>query len=156
MLPNKLFDNIDTRILKALQRNGRLQNNELAKEVGLSNSACLRRVHQLEESGVIDNYVALLNPKKVNANLVVYVLGSFFEENQALRERFIFEVKLIPQIIECHLMAGSYDFVLKMAVADLEEFNAIKNRYLTKDIGIKHLKSEVTLKTIKSTTELPL
>lgn len=60
----KRFDNIDTRILKALQRNGRLQNNELANEIGLSNSACLRRVNQLEESGVIDSYVALLNPKK--------------------------------------------------------------------------------------------
>ena len=57
----KRFDNIDTRILKALQRNGRLQNNEQANEIGLSNSACLRRVNQLEENGVIDNYVALLN-----------------------------------------------------------------------------------------------
>ena len=90
----KYFDNIDTRILKALQRNGRLQNNELANEIGLSNSACLRRVNHLEESGVIDNYVALLNPKKVNCNLIVYALGSFFEEDPELKERFIFEVKI--------------------------------------------------------------
>ncbi|QEH44994.1 Lrp/AsnC family transcriptional regulator [Aggregatibacter actinomycetemcomitans] len=152
----KLFDNIDTRILKALQRNGRLQNNELAKEVGLSNSACLRRVNQLEESGVIDGYAALLHPKKLNCNLLVYVQGTFFEEDPELKERFIFEVKLIPQITECHLMAGSYDFILKMWVSDLEEFNSIKNKYLTKDIGIKTLKSEVSLKTVKSTTELPL
>ena len=109
----KLFDNIDTRILKALQRNGRLQNNELAKEIGLSNSACLRRVNHLEESGVIDGYTALLNPKKLNRNLLVYVQGTFFEEDPALKERFIFEVKLIPQITECHLMAGSYDFYFK-------------------------------------------
>ena len=156
MATKRLFDNIDTRILKTLQRDGRLQNNELAKQIGLSNSACLRRVRQLEESGVIDNYVALLNPKRVQANLVVYVLGSFAEENQQLRERFIFEIKLIPQIIECHLMAGSYDFVLKMIVSDLEQFNEIKSRYLTKEIGIKTLKSEVILKTVKQTTELPL
>ena len=103
----KLFDNIDTRILKALQRNGQLQNNELAKEVGLSNSACLRRVNSLEENGVIDGYVALLNPKKVNCNLTVYVQGTFFEEDPELKERFIFEIKLIPQVLECHLMAGS-------------------------------------------------
>ena len=126
----KRFDNIDTRILKALQRNGRLQNNELANEIGLSNSACLRRVNQLEESSVIDSYVALLNPKKINCHLIVYALGSFFEEDPELKERFIFEVKLIPQIT--------------------------KNTYLNSRLGIKTLKSEVTLKTVKSTTELPL
>ena len=152
----KCFDNIDTRILKALQRNGRLQNNELANEIGLSNSACLRRVNQLEESGVIDSYVALLNPKKVNCNLIVYALGSFFEEYPELKERFIFEVKLIPQIIECHFMAGTFDFLLKLCVSDLEEFNHIKTTYLNSRLGIKTLKSEVTLKTVKSTTELPL
>ena len=152
----KRFDNIDTRILKALQRNGRLQNNELANEIGLSNSACLRRVNQLEESGVIDNYVALLNPKKVNCNLIVYALGSFFEEDPELKERFIFEVKLIPQIIECHFMAGTFDFLLNLCVSDLEEFNHIKTTYLNSRLGIKTLKSEVTLKTVKSTTELPL
>ena len=152
----KCFDNIDTRILKALQRNGRLQNNELANEIGLSNSACLRRVNQLEESGVIDSYVTLLNPKKVNCNLIVYALGSFFEEDPELKERFIFEVKLIPQIIECHFMAGTFDFLLKLCVSDLEEFNHIKTTYLNSRLGIKTLKSEVTLKTVKSTTELPL
>ena len=152
----KRFDNIDTRILKALQRNGRLQNNELANEIGLSNSACLRRVNQLEESGVIDSYVALLNPKKVNCNLIVYALGSFFEEDPELKERFIFEVKLIPQIIECHFMAGSFDFLLKLNVSDLDQFNYIKNTYLNSRLGMKTLKSEVTLKTVKSTTELPL
>ena len=152
----KYFDNIDTRIFKALQRNGRLQNNELANEIGLSNSACLRRVNHLEESGVIDNYVALLNPKKVNCNLIVYALGSFFEEDPELKERFIFEVKLIPQITECHFMAGSFDFLLKLNVSDLDQFNYIKNTYLNSRLGIKTLKSEVTLKTVKSTTELPL
>ena len=152
----KCFDNIDTRILKALQRNGRLQNNELSNEIGLSNSACLRRVNQLEESGVIDSYVALLNPKKVNCHLIVYALGSFFEEDPELKERFIFEVKLIPQIIECHFMAGTFDFLLKLCVSDLEEFNHIKTTYLNSRLGIKTLKSEVTLKTVKSTTELPL
>lgn len=155
-MPVGKFDNVDKRILKALQRNGRLQNNDLAKQIGLSNSACLRRVNQLEESGVIDGYVALLNPKKVNANLVIYVLGSFLNEDQAMRERFMFELKLIPQVLECHLMAGSYDFILKMCVADLDEFNHIRLHYLNQDIGIQSLKSEVILKTVKSTTELPL
>ena len=112
-------------------------------------------MNQLEENSVINNYV-LLNPKKVNCNLIVYALGSFFEEDPELKERFIFEVKLIPQITECHFMAGSFDFLLKLNVSDLDQFNYIKNTYLNSRLGIKTLKSEVTLKTVKSTTELPL
>lgn len=155
-MSNKVLDNIDTRILRALQRNGRLHNNELANEVGLSNSACLRRVNMLEQSGIINKYVAILDAKKLKCGLTVYALGSFFEENIAQRERFIFEMKLIPQVTECHLMAGDYDFLIKLQVADLDEFYTCKNKYLTKELGIKNLKSEIILKTVKNTTELPL
>ena len=155
-MSNKILDNIDTRILRALQRNGRLQNNELAREVGLSNSACLRRVNLLEESGIISKYTAILDPNKINCNLTVYALGSFFDEDVKQRERFIFEMKLIPQVIECHLMAGDYDFILKLQVADLEEFYHCKKKYLTKELGIKNIKSEIILKTVKNITELPL
>ena len=155
-MSNKILDNIDTRILRALQRNGRLQNNELAREVGLSNSACLRRVNLLEESGIISKYTAILDPKKINCNLTVYALGSFFDEDVKQRERFIFEMKLIPQVIECHLMAGDYDFILKLQVADLEECYHCKKKYLTKELGIKNIKSEIILKTVKNITELPL
>ena len=155
-MSNKILDNIDTRILRALQRNGRLQNNELAREVGLSNSACLRRVNLLEESGIISKYTAILDPKKINCNLTVYALGSFFDEDVKQRERFIFEMKLIPQVIECHLMAGDYDFILKLQVADLEEFYHCKKKYLTKEVGNKNIKSEIILKTVKNITELPL
>lgn len=155
-MKQKQLDNIDTRILRALQRNGRLQNTELAEEVGLSNSACLRRVNILEEKGIIDHYVALLNPAKLNCNFTIFVLGSFFEEDYKKRERFIFEMKLLPQIAECHLMAGNYDFILKVLVSDLAEFNQLKAKYLNKEIGIKNIKSEIILNTIKNTTELPL
>ncbi|MDU8925170.1 Lrp/AsnC family transcriptional regulator [Pasteurellaceae bacterium LIM206] len=151
-----LLDNIDTRILRALQQNGRLQNNELAQKIGLSNSACLRRVNLLEQKGIINKYVAILEPKKLNCNLTVYVLGSFFEEDLKLRERFIFEMKFIPQVTECHLMAGDYDFIVKLQVADIDEFYAYKKRYFTKELGVKNLKSEISLKTVKNTTELPL
>lgn len=155
-MANKVLDNIDTRILRALQQNGRLQNNELAQEIGLSNSACLRRVNQLEQNGFINKYTAILDPKKLNCNLTVYILGSFFEEDIKQRERFIFEMKLIPQVTECHLMAGDYDFILKLQVSDLDEFYLCKKKYLTKELGIKNLKSEIILKTVKNTTELPL
>ena len=88
--------------------------------------------------------------------MIVYVLGTFDDEDLRKRERFVFEMKLLPNIIECHLMAGDYDFILKVQVADLEQFNAFKERYLNKDIGIRNTKSEIILKTIKNTTEMPL
>lgn len=156
MTKNKPLDNIDMRILRALQANGRLQNNELAHEVGLSNSACLRRVNIMEEKGIIDKYVAILNPQKLNCNLTIYVFGWFIEEDNKKRERFIFEMKLVPNVVECYLMAGDYDFIIKLLVSDLEEFNQIKNRYLNKETGIQNIKSEIILKVIKNTTEIPL
>lgn len=155
-MKNNKLDNIDCRILRALQHNGRLQNTELAEQVGLSCSACLRRVNILEEKGIIDRYVALLNPGKVNCSVTVYVLGSFFEEDYKKRERFIFEMKLIPQVNECHLIAGEWDFILKLHVKNLDEFHKIRCKYLNKDIGIKNVKSEIILQTIKDSTELPL
>ncbi|EIJ69492.1 Lrp/AsnC family transcriptional regulator [Pasteurella bettyae] len=155
-MTHKILDNIDTRILRALQRNGKLQNNELANEIGLSNSACLRRVNILEEKGIIHKYTAILDPQKINCNLTVYALGCFLDEDVAQRERFMYEMKLIPQVTECHLMMGDYDFILKLQVADLDEFYTCRKKYLTKELGIKNIKSEICLKTVKNTTELPL
>ena len=156
MPKEKPLDNIDIRILRALQKNGRLHNNELAQEIGLSNSACLRRVNILEENEIIDHYTAILNPQKLHCQLSAYVFGSFIEEDNSKRERFIFEMKLVPNIVECHLMAGDYDFVVKIRAADLDEFHRIKTKYLNKEIGVKNVKSEIVLQTIKESTELPL
>jgi len=131
----KLFDNIDTRILKALQRNGRLQNNELANEIGLSNSACLRRVNHLEENGVIDSYVALLNPKKVNCHLIVYVQGTFFEEDSELKERFInlwsnFE-EIYTRFNECLAQQGlAYEGALYREVVEKTEIDFQNDNYI--------------------------
>ena len=156
MPKEKPLDNIDIRILRALQKNGRLHNNELAQEIGLSNSACLRRVNILEENEIIDHYTAILNPQKLHCQLSAYVFGSFIEEDNSKRERFIFEMKLVPNIVECHLMAGDYDFVVKIRAADLDEFHRIKTKYLNKETGVKNVKSEIVLQTIKDSTELPL
>ncbi|WP_386694708.1 Lrp/AsnC family transcriptional regulator [Lonepinella sp. MS14435] len=155
-MPTKILDNTDLRILRALQQNGKQQNNELAETIGLSSSACLRRVNLLEQSGVIDKYVCLLNPKKLNLNVTIYILGSFIEEDLKLKERFIFEMRLIPQITECHFMAGDYDFILKIQTHDLDEFYSLQKQYLTTSLGIKNLKTEIILQTVKNTTELPL
>lgn len=150
------LDNTDRRILRALQQNARLANNELADQIGLSNSACLRRVKILEESGVINRYVAICDAEKLQYPFIIYVYGTFLEEDYKVRERFIFEMKLLPQVSECHLLASDYDFILKVRVKDLEEFHQLKKNYLNKGIGIRNIKSDIVVKAIKDSTELPL
>lgn len=155
-MKNNRLDNIDRRILRALQQNARLANNELADQIGLSCSACLRRVKILEESGIIKRYAALCDAEKLHYPFIIYVYGTFLEEDYKIRERFIFEMKLLPQISECHMISSDWDFILKVYVKNLDEFHQLKKDYLNKGIGIKNIKSDIVVKTIKDTTDLPL
>ncbi len=150
------LDNLDRRILRALQQNARLANNELASMIGLSCSACLRRVKILEENGYIKRYVALCDAKKLKYPFLIFAYGTFLEEDHKIRERFIFEMKLLPQISECYLISSDYDFMLKIHVQNLEEFHQLKKDYLNKGIGIRNIRADIVVKTIKNTTELPL
>src|SRR5580658_9430847 len=100
------LDKIDRRILRALQEDGRIQNVDLARKVGLSPSPCLRRVRILEESGVIDRYVALLDASKIGAGLTIFARIWLKAQDAQTVEIFTEEIKRLPQIVECHLMAG--------------------------------------------------
>lgn len=150
------LDNIDRRILRALQQDGHIANTDLADQIGLSCSACLRRVKILEVENIIERYVTILNKNELGYPFTIYVYGSFLEEDYKVRERFIFEMKMLPEVSECHLISSDYDFILKMHVRDLNEFHQIKKNYLNKNIGIKNIKSDIVVKTIKETTDLPL
>ena len=107
MAENFRIDSLDKRILRSLQRNGRIQNVDLAKEVGLSPSPCLRRVRLLEDVGVIDRYVAILNPEKINQSMVVFAQVWLSDQTMETTERFVYEIKLLPQIIECYPFSTS-------------------------------------------------
>ncbi len=150
------IDAIDKRILRALQRNGRLQNVELAKEVGLSASPCLRRVRLLEEAGIIDRYVALLNTNKIGKSLTVYARIWLSEQSSELTERFLYEIKLLPQIVECYVMAGECDFMLRIVAEDLEDYRRFQVNYLARIKGVQNIKTEIPLQVIKYTTEIQL
>lgn len=150
------LDALDKRILRSLQRNGRLQNIELAKEVGLSPSPCLRRTRILEEEGIIARYTAILDPKKIDQALTVYAQVWLSNQTSEVIEHFIHEIKLLPQITECHLMAGNSDFLLKIVAADLDDYRRFQMGYLSRIRGVQNIKTEIPLQTIKSTTELPL
>ncbi len=151
-----LMDQMDKRILQALQQNGKLQNNDLAEKIGLSPSPCLRRVKQLEEEGIIDRYVALVNPQKVNLGLTVFARIWLRSQDERTVNQFIDTIMNIPEIAECQLMAGDCDFFLRIVVSDLEAYRKFQINHLNKIAGIQNVKTEIPLQTIKLTTELPL
>src|SRR5260370_31893463 len=114
-----MLDDIDKRTLRTLQRDGRLQNVELAKKVGLSPSPCLRRVRLLEESGVIERYVAMVDGSKVGMGLTLFVRGWFKAQDAETTSRFTEAIKKLPQVVECHLMAGVCHALLRIINTDI-------------------------------------
>jgi Lrp/AsnC family leucine-responsive transcriptional regulator len=150
------IDAIDRRILTALQRDGRLQNVELAKEVGLSPSPCLRRVRLLEESGVIDRYVAVLNANKVGKGLTVFARIWLTGQDAETVDHFTDEIQLLPEVVECHLMAGDCDFLLRIVAADLDDYRLFQIKHLTRIKGVQSVKTEIPMQKIKLTSALPV
>jgi DNA-binding Lrp family transcriptional regulator len=150
------MDKIDRRILQTLQQDGKLANNELAQRVGLSASPCLRRVKQLEDTGIIEKYVALVNPQKVNLGLTVFARIWLKGQDAKTVNHFIDSVRGIPEIVECQLMAGDCDFFLRIVVSDLDAYRKFQIQHLNKITGIQNVKTEIPLQSIKQTTELPL
>ena len=150
------MDQIDKRILQTLQHNGKLQNNELASLVGLSPSPCLRRVKQLEEDGVIEKYVALLNPQKVNLGLTVFARIWLKEQDEKTVNAFVDAIQEMNEVVECQLMAGDCDFFLRIVVADLDAYRKFQIKRLNRISSIQNVKTEIPLQTIKRTTVLPI
>ncbi|AOJ03096.1 MULTISPECIES: Lrp/AsnC family transcriptional regulator [Burkholderia] len=150
------FDAIDRRILQALQRDGRLQNVELAKEVSLSPSPCLRRVRLLEKAGVIERYVAVLNPAKVGKGLTVFTRVWLKEQDADTVDHFAEAVRQLPQVVECHLMAGDCDFLLRVVAADIDDYRQFQMHHLTRIKGVQSVKTEIPLQKVKLTSEVPV
>lgn len=150
------LDEIDRRILRELQRDGRLQNVELAKRVGLSPSPCLRRVRLLEEAGVIDRYVALLNPTQIGMGLTVFARVWLTGQDAATVDRFTKRVQQLPEVVECHLMAGDCDFLLRIVAPNLDAYRQFQIDHLTRIEGVQSVKTEVPMQRIKVSSELPL
>ena len=150
------LDDTDHRILMALQRNGRLQNVELARMVGLSPSPCLRRVRLLEEAGVIERYVALLNPAKIGVGMTLFARVWLTAQDEQTVDRFTGAIRQLPQVVECHLMAGDCDFLLRVVAKDLNDYRSFQIAHLTRSNGVQSIKTEIPMERIKQSTELPL
>lgn len=148
------LDPTDRRILTVLQREGRITNAELSEQVNLSPSACHRRTQRLEEEGYIAGFVALLDPRKLGRNTTVFVEITLEGQAEELLDAFEREVAKIPDILECHLMAGSADYLLKMMVEDTEDFARIHRQFLSRLPGVRQMQSSFALRTVLKTTAL--
>ena len=150
------IDKTDRAILVALQTDGRMTNVELAQRVNLSEAACLRRVRALEESGLLQGYFALVDPIKVGLPANAFVQVTLQQEQQQDLEAFEKAVRAIPEVMECYLMTGEFDYLLRVVVADMGDFERIHRRYLTGLPGVARVHSSFALRTVTKKTALPL
>ncbi|MFN3262385.1 MAG: Lrp/AsnC family transcriptional regulator [Pikeienuella sp.] len=154
--PETPLDAIDRRILTLLQREGRLTNADLAERINLSASACHRRVKRLEASGVIRDYVAMLDPRAVGRRATVFVEVTLTGQSEELLDAFESAVARVPDVLECHLMAGVADYLLKVLARDSDDFARIHRQHLTRLPGVREMHSSFALRTVFGATALPL
>ncbi|WBU55965.1 Lrp/AsnC family transcriptional regulator [Paracoccus sediminicola] len=150
------IDATDRRILKIIQKDGRITNADLAARVNLSASACHRRVQRLEQQGVIRGFAALLDRRKLARQTTVFVEITLSSQATELLESFERAVRSMPDVLECHLMAGTADYLLKLVVEDTDDFARIHRQYLTRLPGVAQMHSSFALRTVAETTALPL
>ncbi len=150
------LDRFDKLILDALQRDGRISNKQLAQQVNLSESACLRRVRALEEGGMIERYVAMVSQSEAGmpGNVLVHI--GLHREEQSELAAFEAAVRDIPEVMECYLMTGEFDYLLRVVVTDMADFERIHKDELTRLPGVARVNSSVAIRTVLKKTELPL
>jgi len=150
------WDKKDLRILKILQEQARISNSDLAQHVGLSPSPCWRRVRALEDAGVIQQYVALVSAKSVGLPINVFATVTLDKQIESALEAFETSVTKRPEVMECYLMTGEFDYLLRVVVPDLEAYEHFLLEHLTRIKGIASIKSSFSLKQVCYKTTLPL
>ena len=150
------LDGRDRAILRLLQQDGRLTNAELAERVNLSPSACLRRVKLMEERGLIDRTVMLLDPQAAGLPGVAFVLLTLDQQGRAALDAFEAAIQRHPEASECCLLAGTADYMVRVVYADAADFERIHTEILTQLPGVVRVQSTLALRTVKRTTALPV
>lgn len=154
-VPVKL-DRIDIRILHELQKNGRISNVELAEMVHLSPSPCLMRVKKLQQAGYITGYAALINIAKLGPTLTVFTEVTLKNHRQIDFARFQQALEKIEEVVECHLVSGGYDYLIKFVTAGISDYQEIMEKLIDSDVGIDKYFSFVVIKTPFAKSHLPL
>lgn len=150
------LDRFDRAILQLLQLDGRIPNSTLAERVNLSESACLRRVRALEESGLIEGYTANINQAKAGCPVNVIVNITLDRQDETDLRKFEDAVRRIPEVMECYLMTGDYDYAVRVVVADTADFERLHSKHLTRLPGVARVHSSFALRTIQKSKELPI
>ena len=150
------LDPTDRRILKVLQREGRISNADLSERIALSPSACHRRVQRLESDGFIAGYAALVDPRRVGKPTTVFVEITLNGQSDEVLDAFEKAVRRIPDVLECHLMAGTADYILKVVAENTEDFARIHRQHLARLPGVAQMQSSFALRTVFKTTALPV
>jgi len=148
------MDATDRAILEILQAEARITNTELADQIALSASACLRRVRSLEEAGIIAGYVALVDPAAVGKPTTVFVEISLSAQHEEFLDAFEAAIALVPDVTECHLMAGEADYLVKVRCADVADYERIHRRHISVLPGVSRLRTSFALRTVSATTAL--
>ena len=150
------FDRSDLRILEHLQADARLSTVDLADRIGLSASPCARRVRQLEDRGVISRRVTLLNPRQVGLPVSVFVSVTLEHQEEKMLKHFEVAVSEWPEVMECYLMTGDADYLLRIVAADLDAYQAFLMGKLTQLEGVANIRSSFALRQVRYETALPL
>jgi len=152
----KKLDRIDLNILRILQQEGRISYVELADKVGLSTTPCMERVKRLEQDHVIEGYQAVVNPSAVGLNLLVFVEISLHYQSPTAFDDFKQAVSELPNIMECHLVSGQSDYLLKARISEMSEYRQLLGDLLVNLPGIKESKSYIVMEAVKDTQALPV
>ena len=154
-MPKESLDRIDYRILHFIQNDARMTNAELAEQVGLSPSPCLRRVKSLERAGIIKRYVGIVDASAVGLPISAFVSISLHNQDRQAIETFQSRVCTYPEVMECYLMTGTSDFLMRVVVPDLQSYERFADK-LTRIPGISNIQTSFALKPVVYKTELPL
>ncbi|MCG8415888.1 MAG: Lrp/AsnC ligand binding domain-containing protein [Pseudomonadales bacterium] len=156
MSSNYQLNTIDKKILRELQKDGRITFSELAKRVGLSTSPCLERVRRMERDGVINGYTTLLNPHFLDADLIVFVQIRLTRTSQDIFERFKKAATKLEEVQECYLISGNFDYLIKARVSDMDSYRKFLGTTLLTLPDVQESTSYVVMELVKETLALPV
>lgn len=156
LIVSKLLDRIDKRILMELQKNGRISNVALSKKVGLSTTPCLERVKRLEKQGVITGYKAVLDAESIGASLLVFVEITLEKTAQNVFSEFSKSVQDFDEILECHLVSGSFDYLLKTRVKSMASYRKLLGDTLLKLPYVSASRTYVVMEEVKNDSPIPI
>ena len=150
------IDDTDARLLRLVQRDARLTVAQMSERLGLSPSACHRRLQRLERAGILRGTVALVDARALGRTTVAFVEISLSSQADEVLDAFEATVARIPEVLECHLMTGAYDYLLKVVARDTDDFAQVHRRHLASLPGVAKIQSSFALKTVRETTALPV